>query len=381
MTVKVFDTPDTYSLVHVYTTDHKGKVTNDYVAPLLSGEKRGRKAGANTPHFHERIKKGEFLPLNSYSRWDYELKAIEGSRTWDNLSQPQWGGSNYPYAHLPYRMLGGEPRSDMCGNPFEGVDTMLLLTQAIADAAPSLDVLTTAAEAAKTAEMVVTARSTAKDLIAQARRGGFNTVKAAASAWMQWRYGWTTLGYDMQAIYELLRKPGSHTYVTGQAGTDSTSDISGAGTRSPRTEGYFSYEYSGSVDTSLRARVTAKWDGKTQNFALVNPLVTAWELVPYSWVADWFVSVGDTLKAWHVLSQVMEIHASLGWKTTAHAEFAETAIAAAGWSHTGNWGWTETFDSRGRIPISIPFIVPSITVDLTTKRILDVAAMCARRID
>lgn len=380
MTVRVFDTPDTYSTVSVEATDTSGNVTVSTTIPLLNGRRRGRKAGANTPHYHEVLKVGQLLPLNSYSRWDYELKAIEGSRTWENLSNPQWGGSNYPYAYLPYYVLGENPGQNMCGDPFEGVDTMLLLTKALADVAPDLDVLTTAAEAARTAEMVLTARSTAKDLIAQARKGGFNTAKAAASAWMEWRYGWTTLGYDIAAIYEVLKEPWSHVFVTGQAGTDTTSEPSGAGERGSRTEGYFSYAYTGKIDTSLRARVTAKWNGKTQNFVLANPLVTAWELVPYSWVADWFVSVGDTLRAWQVLSQVSEINASLGWKTTARIDFAETAMPSAGWSHVGNWGWTETFQSKGRIPTGIPFILPSITVDLTTKRLLDVAAVCAQRI-
>jgi hypothetical protein len=380
MPTRTFDEPDTTFPFHTEVTNSLCKVVYDFESAALLRRKRGGKVGANTPNYYGVLKVGDILPLNSYKRWDYTFEAYPGQRTWQNLAKPCWGGSNSLYTYVPLWVIGEIPGPSMCINdPFEGVDTMLLLTKALADIAPDLDILTTAAEAAKTGQMVLEARDTAKRLITQARRGGFHTAKAAANAWLQWRYGWQTLGYDLAAIYNLVKEPFNHLIVTGQAGESVTTPLSGAGIRGERTEGHYAYTYEGQIDTSLRARITAKWTGHTVN-VLADPLVTAWELVPYSWVADWFVSVGDTLRAWSVLAKVTDVHASLGWHTTAQAEIQEHCVPAAGWSHDGQWSWSERFESKGRYPVSIPFIVPSITVNLTTPRLLDVAALCAKRI-
>jgi hypothetical protein len=39
-------------------------------------------------------------------------------------------------------------------------------------------------------------------------------------------------------------------------------------------------------------------DFKVQDFTSLNPLAIAWELVPFSFVVDWFVGVGSYLDSW-----------------------------------------------------------------------------------
>jgi hypothetical protein len=67
------------------------------------------------------------------------------------------------------------------------------------------------------------------------------------------------------------------------------------------------------VDLSLRGSVTA--DIKLETFDF-NPLQTGWEIVPYSFVVDWFLGVGQAISAASFLTTAKAYQASGGWKVT-----------------------------------------------------------------
>jgi hypothetical protein len=183
---------------------------------------------------------------------------------------------------------GSAGRPDTSHDVWEGVNTDALIIAAMADILPSLDALTTAVEARQTIKMVVNARSEAKRLIREALRGGKHTVKAASDAWLAWRYGWEQLGRDVANCYDLIKEPTMPLVVTGQAG-ESRSSSETIPAKSGGTAEYWNPTYSVAItrDTSIRARVIAKWRVETLN-AIADPAITAWETVPYSFVADWF---------------------------------------------------------------------------------------------
>lgn len=52
-----------------------------------------------------------------------------------------------------------------------------------------------------------------------------------------------------------------------------------------------------SVDICLQYREWSSSLSTLQQLGVTNPLLLAWELVPYSFIADWFIPVGDYLQS------------------------------------------------------------------------------------
>lgn len=324
------------------------------------------------------------LPLNYYNRWDYEMSRELAS----GVATCDCGGGKVQTATMSNWLapvssyLDPLNPSNLIPDPWDGVNTDALIIAAMADILPDLDALTTAVEARHTIRMVKNARRDAKDLITTALRGGKHTVKAASDAWLAWRYGWEQLGRDVQNCYEFLKDPYMPIIVTGQSGDGATSTES-------LPEGDQEYwehgaHYYGSVthDVSVRARVIVRWQGQTLS-ALADPAISFWESVPYSFVADWFVNVGDVLGAWKVRNSVSSIYASLGSKVTSvsesHRDFTEGLCNNIALPSGGSVG-REKFTWKQRVPASIPSLVPSFDVNLTSKRIADAAALLSKRI-
>lgn len=151
---------------------------------------------------------------------------------------------------------------------------------------------------------------------------GLSRKKQFSQNWLAYRYGWTPLYGDIlghaTAIYDVLHKPmifrcqGKGQEVAKPtnpsplptvnkylSGSLSAAMMAGQDTR---------YTYSLPL-TVRRERLHSQKDVKVgcifeiqdasafnaEAFGVSNPLMVAWELVPFSFVADWFISIGDWL--------------------------------------------------------------------------------------
>lgn len=118
-------------------------------------------------------------------------------------------------------------------------------------------------------------------------------LRNLASDWMQYRYGWMPVIYSMSDIVKLH---GRTKWTTDKARTSVMSESLSPDI--PSNGCYISKEVSGEV--SVASTVTCAYStssmARLSRFG-VNPLSTAWELIPYSFVADWFVNVGDYITA------------------------------------------------------------------------------------
>jgi hypothetical protein len=230
--------------------------------------------------------------------------------------------------------------------------------------------------------MVKKVRGDAKDLIREALRGGKHTVKAAADAWLAWRYGWQQLGYDVANVYDFVSKPISSLVVEGRAGSSDTGSLSESHSYSWQSSSFTNF-HEHNYDISYNANVVGILYGDTVNM-VVNPFTTAWEIVPYSFVADWFVNVGDVLASWEARLRLKRLYCSLGRKLTITTAGRVIGVGPGTSSSFTGQSWSgvsqERYESRERIPTGVPSKVPSITVNLTSKRILDAAALLAKRI-
>jgi hypothetical protein len=115
------------------------------------------------------------------------------------------------------------------------------------------------------------------------------------SIWLEGRYGWRTLIYDIEGIAEALvrlkdaeqSREKSHSSQTARfvKEDDWTQDC-----------GYITYSVTQREIAKISGLGRFIADVEVPDFAF-NPLTTAWELIRFSFVIDWFISIGKTLSA------------------------------------------------------------------------------------
>nr|URG15237.1 MAG: maturation protein [Leviviridae sp.] len=176
--------------------------------------------------------------------------------------------------------------------------------------------LVTLAEGRKTVNMIAgAARSIAglrkRWLNRQPRRIRQNE-RQLHSSWLEYRYGWMPLYYDAYGIAK---------HLSSLNDTQVTFPVKGSATwESDSSEQAYwnAFYWKGNVSTRTTHRYKAKVGGfitiesrvarESVRAGLTNPLELAWELLPYSFVVDWFVKVGDYVEGMTALSGVSAHH-------------------------------------------------------------------------
>jgi hypothetical protein len=147
----------------------------------------------------------------------------------------------------------------------------------------------------------------------RAQRAKFYDV--AADVWLNARYGWRPFVYDTIAHAEaFLQNPSTRktvraTYPLGDTTWATYSDTSTYGVKSRHLS---TWTLSRSARFGQTADFRASLDLTAQQFGAYDILGTAWELVPFSFVVDWFANVGDSLQALQALLLADE---RVGWST------------------------------------------------------------------
>lgn len=119
----------------------------------------------------------------------------------------------------------------------------------------------------------------------------------ASNSWLEYKFGWLPLLSDVRGAAEALAKYHASDYSVGSAsGKHHFANqyiykipigVTGSIARTSTVE----------VTTRVKFRFRTK-DGlfnESPNMGLSDPLLLAWELLPYSFVVDWFLPVGDYL--------------------------------------------------------------------------------------
>jgi uncharacterized protein YjiS (DUF1127 family) len=121
------------------------------------------------------------------------------------------------------------------------------------------------------------------------RRG----AKDTAGQWLELHFGWVPLVQDIYNAVNVLQGPLPGCKARGKAGTSvSFSDNKGQGNWStfvPQAQGFITI----GADVYLENANLAL----ANRMGLINPATVAWELIPFSFLVDWFIPVGNFLNS------------------------------------------------------------------------------------
>lgn len=154
------------------------------------------------------------------------------------------------------------------------------------------------AEGSKTIDMIADRATSLAKAYSSFRKGKLKdaaqhlglTPKTAHSTWLEYKYGWMPVLMDIhgaaKTIAELNFKRDQSTFRAASSQSVPLLPVNGGGAV-------------GVAVTSCKAWVTVRVHNRNvttlNRLGLLNPLLVTWELVPFSFVADWFVNIGDCI--------------------------------------------------------------------------------------
>lgn len=126
---------------------------------------------------------------------------------------------------------------------------------------------------------------------------GKDARQAAANGWLTLQYGWNPLLQDIYNAAEVVAKLNnlSYSHVLTARGSKSK-DVLSKSADGSTTRATFTSNYTVRYTLDGVAPVTSA-------LGLNNPAEVAWELIPYSFVVDWFYPVGNYLSSLNALAE------------------------------------------------------------------------------
>jgi hypothetical protein len=262
------------------------------------------------------------------------------------------------------------------------------------------EILQDLAESGQTLSMLKSPTTTAKNLlssITRAKKGsklkslGKTSVETANNLWLQYRYGVRPLVSSLNGVVQAMgRLNTKHRWTArGKYPLERTRDVSG--TKLLWNVG-FNWNRRDSHRVNVRAGILLEENLTLSNNLGVDAsgmLSLPWELVPYSFVADWFINVGDyigalvpsltkqPLASWWTVEQLFESKLTIG---TSFNNSPSTYTLLRGMS--GEWTGTQLYKQR-YLALPRPSITlkpQALTKVLSDLRVLDSAALAFQRL-
>lgn len=128
------------------------------------------------------------------------------------------------------------------------------------------------------------------------KRTKWTRPKDASALWLEYWFGWSPLVADIYAIASLLE--GEYEPPQVRASSFAKRALKGGSWVNPNY--YNTYSGFATARSTYRGRVVVTNPNlfRARQLGLINPVGIAWELVPFSFVVDWFLPVGDFLNQW-----------------------------------------------------------------------------------
>lgn len=173
--------------------------------------------------------------------------------------------------------------------------------------------------------------------------------KDAANLWLEYSYGWVPLVSDVYGSIEALKgEPPKFSHkITRQADLQYRHSFIGGTNHS-------SFESNNTLTSTKKLRCTVKAictvndpsASFSRSLGLRDPLLLAWEILPYSFVVDWFLPIGPWLEAQNATSGLSFSSASVTRtcltsiqksSTISVRSYAASSVNSSGGQCRGTW--------------------------------------------
>lgn len=361
------------------------QVFNDAGTVTGSGSYSGQLTGGTylmskgqcTPRYNALVRQGKLIPYTQWIQDEFmvlDRSAHPGrikkttSQKGDYFSDWVSGGRTSSY-YAPSRTSSNDKVLAVSPSP------SYLLNQAAASAysSHSFDVGTFLGELPETLRMLGKTVQRFSDI----KQRKFKKLKNfdPHSFLLEARYGWSPMYRDLKSLHrQFLRQKRSITRVVGRSQasastSDSDSSTGGDAIRS------INYAWSDDIQITSMASVAADYAHSAWK---LNPIATGYELIPYSFVVDWFWNLSQAIRASSLLLGSSQLTACAGLKIQTTRTFTLTATALSGYTYTTspNGSCSSTAIVTERYPTSVPYL-PPIKVNLDGNKIADLIAMIA----
>jgi hypothetical protein len=345
-----------------------------YYPPIVASDDTHTMTGENTPQFHKRVKAGELLPHTAYTDYKCEQNLTAFDLYYYVLADPSvYGKSLGGYYYVPgeYNVTGNWRISKQELLDWSGqFDNSRLVTGAAAKIySRGHDTLTFLAELHKTIRLF---KDIKKSFIRLVRRGNYNSkVNDIASLWLEYRYGWRILYYDIIELNDTIRNLQEvRTRFSDRVGisnsdTDSIEESRGDAVVSRN------FKWHTTRTISRRGSITADFSPSKFQF---NPVTTSWELVQFSFIVDWFVDIGSWLEAMSFLTLNSNYKASTGYVTSFKRVYTGTGDYLSPYGGFHNESAYSEAVLKFRAPTSVS-LSPHTNINLDIPKGLDLLAL------
>lgn len=364
--------PDT----EMSTTTISGYTNTTYDEEIETSVEYLSTTGECLPNFNSRVRKGELLPMTNFS----QLK-VSGETS---------GYKDYKYFPLNPDNHYTNPNFGM-RTAFE-VDWHLdrnHLAQHIPDF--SNEVSAAAAKIYDTGHDTLTFLSELHKVRDMISRMGESIARLATGRkvdpsffsvpgkWLEYRYGWRTLIFDLEELNETLGNLHEERKRFKERSGTSFTKLEAEGPTVIETSAVARHErtYIDHIEVGVRGSIVADIEPPQFKF---NPITTAWELIPFSFIIDWVINIGTYISSLSFLASTQKYYAAGGYQITMHRKTIDE------WVYTEPSTQDGTYIAFGECTATLTERVPT-TVSLTppTKlkfdgyKLLDIVAILIQR--
>jgi len=127
---------------------------------------------------------------------------------------------------------------------------------------------------------------------------------AIANRWLQYQYGLKPLMNDLYGVSDALAKgirDGMYLHVRSGVGDGFSSDVKTSDQNRLVTR------VNARINGVARYKISDPTMKQVSQFGITNPLLLAWELIPYSFVVDWLFPVGRFLSSLDALNGISDL--------------------------------------------------------------------------
>lgn len=200
--------------------------------------------------------------------------------------------------------------------------------------------------------------------------------------WLEGRYGWRPLFYEVMGMVDYYNRQNQKPLRRRSLGQDETSDVV-ENTTIQDDDWLVEWHDRCQFRVSARAGVMYDWSGDlgpdiVNAFGLNRPATVVWELVPYSFVVDWFTNIGDYVSAWEPKAGVKQLGAwctvRINARIEGHYDIQSELGPDTGWCllEGGKSDYIQTYERQFRTIHTTPPILPTIDYNgLNPQQILD----------